>query len=870
MIHSILILAALIIFVGLAIHSIHAQPTITDPSEESLSDALTGLRPPAVPLIACDPYFSIWSRYDRLTDGPTTHWTGQNHRLTAMIRISNKTYRMMGDEPRHVPAMDQTSLLVWPTRTVYTFEADGIKVTLTFMTPLLPEDLSLCARPITYLTWSVVSTDGQEHDVAIYFDADGEIAVNKRDQQVVWGREAVDGLTVLRVGSEEQPLLEKRGDDLRIDWGYFYVASEEIDATASLAPVGKTQGAFIAGKALPQDAESIATSVEKNAPVLAFAFDLGKVGDEPVERMAMLAYDDIYSVRYFYDDLRPYWRKDGTDAIDLLTMGSNGYSGLRQRCEAFDAEVVADLIKVGGDSYAQLGVLSYRQALAAQKIMADANGQPIMMSKENYSNGCIATVDVLYPASPQMLIFSPTMLKASLLPIMDYSASRLWPWDSAPHDLGTYPLAVGQIYGDGGSPMPVEESGNMLVMMAALSHVEGNADFAEKYWPTLTEWYGYLMREGLDPAEQLCTDDFAGHLARNANLSIKAIMGIAGYGRLCELTGRDEQAKRAFAVAREYALEWVRLADDGDHYVLAFGAEGTWSQKYNLVWDKLLDLNIFPDKVVEKEMAFYKGKMNQYGLPLDNRRDYTKLDWEVWTATLADDANFRAFVDVYAKWANETPSRSPMTDWYDTKTGDRVGFTARSVVGGNFIGLMRDKDIWMKYANRDNTKTGEWADFPINRPGVRQILATADLEPMIWRYTTDEPPKGWEKTGFDDSAWDEGPSGFGTIGTPYAVVGTVWDSDLIHLRHTFDLPEDVNIDDLRLRLSHDEDVKVYLNGELALNRSEYRNDYVFYPISAEATGKLKPGKNTIAAVCRQTGGGQYIDVGLVQLEETDE
>lgn len=544
--------------------------------EKLLSNALKSLHPLVTPLIASAPSFSIWPQSDRLTDGPTTHWTGQNHRLTMMIRISNKTHRMMSDELPNVPAMGQASLLGWPTRTAYTLEADGIKVTHTFMTLRFPEDLSLFAWPLTYLTWSAVSTGDQKYDVTIYFDTDVEIAVHKRDQEVV------DELTVLRTDSEKQPILEKRGDNLRIDWIYFYVTSNKINATASLALLSVTRETFIAGTALLQDVANIATPVKNNTLVLAFALNLGKVGHEPIKRTVMLAYGDIYSVRYFYGDLRQYWRKNGTNAFDLLAIDSSKFTGLRHQCEAIDAEVIADLIRARGNSYAQLGAISYRQTLSAQKLLAVANGQPVRMSKENFSNGCIATVDMLYPTSPHMLIFSPTMLKASLQSIMDYLVSPLWSWDSAPQDMGSsYPLAVGQSYGSGGSPMPAEESGNMLIMMVALSQVEDNTDFAQKYWRTLTEWYGYLTREELDPAEQLCTDDSAGHLTRNANLSIEAIMEFASYGRLCELTSRNEQAGRAFTVAHRYTLKWMRLANDGGHYVIAFGAEDTYSQKYN-------------------------------------------------------------------------------------------------------------------------------------------------------------------------------------------------------------------------------------------------------------------------------------------------
>ena len=529
-------------------------------------------------------------------------------------------------------------------------------------------------------------------------------------------------------------------------------------------------------------------TVDDGAPVLAVSFDLGQVAEQPVERHVVLSYDQIYAIQYFRTKLRPYWRKDGADAGALLQTAAADYDDLKKRCEAFDKEVVADLVKVGGDAYAKIGVLSYRQALAAQMICADANGQPIMMSKENYSNGCIATVDVLYPASPQMLVFAPSMLKASLQPLMAYSASKLWEGEAAPHDLGTYPLATGQVYGSGGSPMPVEESGNMLVMMAALCQVEGDADFAEMYWPTLTKWYDFAVKNGQDPANQLTTDDFAGHVSRNANLSVKAIMGIAGYGRLCEMTGRDAEAKKAMDTARAYAQKWMQLADGGDHYTLAFGEENTWSQKYNLVWDKLLGYNVFPPEVVEKETAYYATKMNQYGLPLDSRKDYTKLDWEMWTATLSpDQAGFDRIAGAVATWASMTPDRSPLTDWYNTKSGKRTGFTARSVVGGNFIGLMRDKAIWQKYAARDTAKPGDWAPIDVDMPEMKVLAATADgkdQDAPTWRYTTFPVADGWQAKDFDDAQWREGRAGFGTSGTPVAKVQTTWDSADIYLRRS--------------------------------------------------------------------------------------
>jgi Domain of unknown function (DUF4965)/Domain of unknown function (DUF1793) len=372
------------------------------------------------------------------------------------------------------------------------------------------------------------------------------------------------------------------------------------------------------------------------------------------------------------------------------------------KCRDFDRELMADLTRIGGKEYAQLCALSYRQSMAAHKLAVDADDSLLFFSKENFSNGSIDTVDVFYPSAPLFLLMNPELLRGSVEPILRYASMSRWPWPYAPHDLGTYPLANGQTYGGGEqserNQMPVEESGNMLLLVAGIAKAEGNADLANKYWPVLTKWAEYLRDKGLDPENQLCTDDFAGHLARNANLSLKAIEGLGAYALLAEMSGRKAESKKYRVIALDYAQKWMKLADNGDHYVLAFGNPGTWSQKYNLVWDRILGLNLFPPEVARKEIAFYKSKQNVYGLPLDNRAEYTKLDWLVWTATLADNpGDFQALVAPAYKWMNETPTRVPLTDWYMTITGKQRGFQARSVVGGVFIKMLADPAMWEKW-----------------------------------------------------------------------------------------------------------------------------------------------------------------------------
>lgn len=232
----------------------------------------------------------------------------------------------------------------------------------------------------------------------------------------------------------------------------------------------------------------------------------------------------------------------------------------------------------------------------------------------------------------------------------------------------------------------------MLLMAAAVCKYEGDTDFAREHWEPLTAWAGYLLQHGLDPDNQLCTDDFAGHLAHNANLSIKAILGIAAYSYMCDQLGLQDGASY-LAAAQNMANEWISMAEAGDHYKLTFdSANDSWSMKYNLVWDRLLELNLFPKEVAAQELEYYKHKQNRYGLPLDSRDTYTKADWLVWCASMsATQSQFEALIAPLWDFMNETSARVPVTDWYDTMSGKQMNFQNRSVVGGFFIQLLMSR-----------------------------------------------------------------------------------------------------------------------------------------------------------------------------------
>jgi hypothetical protein len=404
----------------------------------------------------------------------------------------------------------------------------------------------------------------------------------------------------------------------------------------------------------------------------------------------------------------------------------------------------------------------------------------------------------------------------------------------------------------------------MILLCDAIAQAEGQAGFVAPWWPQLTQWAQYLDKYGLDPEQQLCTDDFMGHLAHNANLSVKAILALGTYGDLCRMRGDKVNAKKYFDMAKADAEHWLKVAAEGDHYRLAFDKPGTWSQKYNLVWDRLLGLNIFPPSVARAEVAHYKKAMLRYGVPLDSRTHLTKTDWSFWVATLAESpSDFEAFIAPIYDYLNETTARDPIADSYVTDKVKSGGMHARPVVGGFFIKMLSDRDTWNKWASRDKLKPANWTPLPAP-PKISTVVPTE----QTWRYTTEKPADNWTKTDFDAAGWKEGQAGFGTR-PPRFVPRTPWKTGDIWLRREITLPAEEH-PNLQWYVYHDEDVEIYVNGILAAKEGGYTTRYVPLEISRAARAVMQPGaKITVAIHCHQTKGGQGIDVGLADVTESD-
>ena len=627
------------------------------------------LRAPAVPLITVDPYFSVWAPYEILNYRETEHWTRSKNDIYGRVFIDGVEYSFLGYN-RNIKKITQVSLDITALSTKVCYENEKIKLFVNFTTPVLPDDYNVLTRPVSYMSVKYEKKDSSVKDVSVKIMIGDSLCLNKRKEApIVIEEKNFGGITAVSMGNETQNPLNRSGDDIRIDWGYVY-----------LAVVGEAK--FDTPEVHWTKLVSLEANIEPNE-----------------EKLFMFAYDDLgASINYFGKKLSSYWNKDGKTIEEAITEAASDYTELIEKCDKFSSDMYEKAYAAGGEKYAELLSLAYRQVIAAHKLAVDDNGDILYISKECFSNGCAATVDVSYPSIPLYLYYNTELIKGMLRPIYKFAASDAWKYDYAPHDAGRYPLVTGQVYGlnrETGElkhhmQMPVEECGNMIIMETNVAIADGNADFAKTHFDTLKGWCEYLIQYGDDPENQLCTDDFAGHLAHNCNLSLKAIMGIAGMSILSDMLGNKEDSEKYMAIAKEKAKSWCERAENPDgSYKLTFDKEGTFSMKYNMVWDKIWGTNVFDEKVFKKEIASNLTRINEYGMPLDSRCDQTKSDWLVWTATMAKtQSDFKKFIAPLWRFYNDTPDRLAMTDWYDTVSCTQIGFIHRTVQGGLYIKML--------------------------------------------------------------------------------------------------------------------------------------------------------------------------------------
>lgn len=662
---------------------------------------------PAYPLFVKDPNFSLWATTDDITEENVKTWYGESKPVYGFVRTEEGVYCFLGkyDDVKGCGVLraKQTDITVTSFTTDYTFAVGKGKLRVSFVSPLPPDDVLLASLPACYIKYSVTGVSKAE--VSLF--------LNRRICGNAGNRDGVNGGIVTHTGYKtaffglkRQLYLSVNDDGAGADWGRFYLSGQEAAVTDE-----KGMAAYLAGgiREFSHTGEDL------------YIAALGAK-----EGRFAVAYDDTVAIDYFGDFRKTLYLEHHTifDAIDAVMTNGND---IDRRLRDFDADLKRRTEKIGA-AYYEVAVASLRQCMAAHKIVDNGHGEILFLSKENSSNGCIATVDVSYPSMPLFLLYNTELIKGMMRPIFRVASLPVWAYDFAPHDAGAYPACCGQVYGidakhgflcrngnlqtnypyyllpadfdlyDTALQMPVEESADMILMTAACYVRDGDIAFFAEHKALSEKWVRYLVRYGGTPDNQLCTDDFAGHLKNNLNLAIKATVGIGAYALLANASGDSEQATEYGAIAKEFA---ERISAQCERFALSpltqDGEKGTFSLKYNLALDKLLGLHLFSQELRERETDGYIAKQNAYGTPLDSRKTYTKSDWICWAAALTDSKDKqRKMLEPLARFLRSSPARIPFCDWFDSVDATPCGFKARSVVGGHFIVLLADELLQCK------------------------------------------------------------------------------------------------------------------------------------------------------------------------------
>lgn len=661
---------------------------------------------PAYPIFTKDPNFSLWSATDILNESNLQSWYGKRKSVYGFVKVHGETYCFLGNAEDFsscgVKKAEQTFLNVTAFSTDYQFKAGGAIINLRFISPLPLEDLDLLSMPVCYMQYEIFGVEQAE--ISLFLNRDNTYNDTNPDKRVRGGVIPFEGFESAFFGLKRQLPFSNNDDCIGADWGYFYLSGERAYFLDQTDLIAYLVGGFLQSSCQTEERYIGAINTQR-AGVFAVAYD---------ERMAI----------DYFGAYKPGWYLSSHTIIDALNEGIKNREKIFEKLNQFDFDLKRKAAPYGEGYYSVL-TASLRQCVSGHKLVKGENGEVLFLSKENGSNGCIATVDVSYPSMPLFLLYNTELVKGMLRPIFTFARMPVWKYDFAPHDVGTYPVCCGQVYGlntakthyhsdfvkrdflethfplyvlpkefdayDLDLQMPVEECANVIIMLCACFKKDGDIRFFVENKDLCEKWVAYLVRCGLKPENQLCTDDFAGHLANNINLAIKATVGIAAYAELIKAEGDVFAFGQYRAIAEKYAKEIENFGRQYTHLPLTWDtAEDTFSLKYNFAFDKILQLHLFSQDILEKEVDCYLARMNTYGVPLDSRKEYTKSDWLLWCARLTnDEKKSTLFVDRLYNFLKTSPDRVPFSDWFESGSGEYHAFRARTTQGGCFILLLR-------------------------------------------------------------------------------------------------------------------------------------------------------------------------------------
>ncbi|KAJ7652052.1 hypothetical protein DFH06DRAFT_540129 [Mycena polygramma] len=666
----------------------------------------TPFSPPSIPLAVRSPYLNAWLPQGQgaaLNDVWPTFWAGQVNAWAGFVNVDGTSYSFLGAasvDGSSFTKATQKSFSFTSTQSTFVLSAGPVDVTVNFLSPVETSDLVKMSIPLSYMEVSVASNDGGSHSVQVYSDISGEWVSGTTSWDIQWNTTSSDILSH-QVSLVSPALYEEVADQTQFGTVHYSMLNGD-GATAQIGRDVTVRGQFLNHSTLSTDKDDNFRAISDSWPVFGLAKDLGNVGTTSASVLFSIGNVREPAIKYVLagnakqERSLYFWSKYAA-FDDVISFFLGDYSNALDAAKTLDAKVESDASKISAD-YAGIVALSIRQSLAANEltISKDDSGawntsDVLYFMKEISSDGNTNTIDVIFPASPIFLYLNPKLGEYLLEPLYRYQATGLYPNKWSVHDMGAhYPKADG--HNDGtDEAMPVEESGNMLIMALGFARATNDTSQITRYRALLDQWTQYLITDSLVPDNQLSTDDFNGRLANQTNLAVKGIIGIRCMAEISLLLGDNATYTNYSAIAADYVTKWQTLANSstGPHLTLDYNDNDSWGLAYNLFSDVHLGLKLFPQSVYDSQTAWYKTVFNQYGVPLDTRNVRSKTDWEIWTSAIVTDTSLRdQFISSIKSFISNGKNSVPFSDLYDTVTGLYDGFRARPVVGGHLALLI--------------------------------------------------------------------------------------------------------------------------------------------------------------------------------------
>ncbi|KAL4736467.1 DUF1793-domain-containing protein [Aspergillus similis] len=656
-------------------------------SEDNVSYRPT--RPPSYPLAVKNPYLSTWMPSDQVRTMPYAEpqfWAGQSLSWSVMARVDNRTYSLMGTRdpgdrihPAAVRAAEYTA-----THSVFKLTASSLDFTLDFFSPISPSNYLRQSLPFSYLTVTVSGADA--NNVQVYTSIDGRWT--GKEQSTVRDFHG-EGTTLAYSLNVKDAIPYTENSDMAT-WGEAILSSRQApqsELSYSSGRRGEVRSQFV-------NDGKLSGSDEPWVPggIVAFSHDLGTVSGEQSINFAV-GYVREAAINYLGKPYTGYYRAHYFNTYKALSHFFDDYPAAVVESKIVDSEMAAQAAVAGGNKYADIVSLSARQAWGGIDLTIPSDSldktEVLAFIKELSSNGNLNTVDVIMPAFPIYYIMDPDYIRHLLEPMMRYLAAGRWRLPYTIHDMGThYPNAIGHD-DQKAEPMPIEECGNLMVLVLAYVTATGDRAWVNQYIDILKRYADYLVENSIDIELQLSSNDAAGPLANETNLAIKAAVGLKAFG---EISGLSEYSRVGEERANLFFSQGLGTDETRSHFVLQYPNKPiSWKTPYNLYPDVLFNLNTFPREAYQMGNTFFKKVRSEYGVPLDNRQDWAKSDWNMWLAGTFDDETTRhEFIDDLWAFVSNGKHNWPFSDRYvatsakGREPGLPVLCRARPTVGGHF------------------------------------------------------------------------------------------------------------------------------------------------------------------------------------------